>query len=58
MSRPAGKYGSKRGRPRSNRPEVDLGTPELRMKRLAALGAPRGPTGRRPIPRRPKTPSG
>ncbi len=45
MRKQRGKYGDKqggqRGRPRSNRPEVDLGTPELRMKRLAALGAPR-----------------
>ena len=31
----------KRGRPKKNRPEVDLGTPELRLKRLQALGTPR-----------------
>jgi hypothetical protein len=28
---------AKRGRPRKTRPDVDLGTPELQMKRLAAL---------------------
>ena len=35
------KYSSRRGRPRSNRPHVDLGTPELQLKRLTALGRPR-----------------
>ena len=28
----------KRGRPKKNRPQVDLGTPELQLKRMAALG--------------------
>ncbi len=40
-SRLSTKMGSTRGRPRSNRPDVDLCTPELRAKRQAALGAPR-----------------
>lgn len=31
----------KRGRPRIHRPQVDLGTPELRAKRLALTGPPR-----------------
>ena len=31
----------KRGRPRINRPRVDLGTPELRAKRQAVVGPPR-----------------
>jgi len=31
----------KRGRPKIKRPDIDLGTPELRLKRLRALGAPR-----------------
>jgi hypothetical protein len=31
----------KRGRPKASRPSVDLGTPELQMKRLRLLGAPR-----------------
>ena len=32
---------AKRGRPKDNRPKVDLGTPELRATRLKALGRPR-----------------
>ncbi len=31
----------KRGRPKTKTPGLDLGTPELRKKRLAAVGAPR-----------------
>jgi hypothetical protein len=37
----ARRSGKRRGRPRLNRPLVDLGTPELRAKRKAALGAQR-----------------
>lgn len=32
---------AKRGRPKIDRPQVDLGTPELQRRRAALLGAPR-----------------
>jgi len=32
---------SKRGRPKTARPRIDLGTPELQLKRLAAVGPSR-----------------
>jgi len=35
------KSSTRRGRPRNNRPRVDLGTPELRKKRLARMARPR-----------------
>jgi len=35
------RYASKRGRPKTQRPKVDVGTPELQLKRQTALGPAR-----------------